>query len=258
MAGDAVTDLAAGVSRLPGGHPVLTTTWVLELPEPEGQEAFLRAAEAIGAERDLSMVSYVEPDMTPGLGWPQALSTSQLSVLRITRWRSARRNRSVRARRPSARLLDPVVGLIRLAAVATQHFAEPLGCGNDGGRVQPTGLPGEALDRADTLTAAITLPLGERDRGRHDATPGSRSATECASPASHGRQRHRRERRTLQAALNAIRVLPTPAVPGAAEPALMVSWVPTGIVSRKPTGRSAAAAHTRMSPWRRRAELTRR
>ena len=95
MAGDAVTDLAAGVSRLQGGHPVLTTSWVLNYLGPEGQQAFLRAAEAIGAQRDLSLVSYEEPDLTPGLGWPQALSTSELSVLRITRWRSARRTDQV-------------------------------------------------------------------------------------------------------------------------------------------------------------------
>ena len=37
----------------------------------------------------------------------------------------------------------------------------------------------------------------------------------------------------------------------AAEPALIVNCVPTGIVSRSPDGRSAAAAHTRRSPCRR-------
>ena len=37
----------------------------------------------------------------------------------------------------------------------------------------------------------------------------------------------------------------------AAEPARMVSWEPTGIVSRRPLGRSAAATQTRWSPWRR-------
>ena len=31
----------------------------------------------------------------------------------------------------------------------------------------------------------------------------------------------------------------------------MDNWVPTGIVSRKPMGRSAEATHTRHSPWRR-------
>ncbi len=37
----------------------------------------------------------------------------------------------------------------------------------------------------------------------------------------------------------------------AAEPARMVSWEPTGMVSRRPVGRSAAATQTRYSPWRR-------
>ncbi len=93
--GDAVADLADAVSRLGAGHPVVTTSWVLNYLGPRGQAAFERAVGAVGAQRDLSLVSYEQPDLTPGLGWPSGVASWQLSVLRIVRWRSGRRTDDV-------------------------------------------------------------------------------------------------------------------------------------------------------------------
>lgn len=89
--GDAVADLAAAVARLGAGHPVITTSWVLNYLGPQGQADFEHVVERIGAERDLSVVSYEEPDLTPGLEWPRELASSRLSLLRIARWRRGRR-----------------------------------------------------------------------------------------------------------------------------------------------------------------------
>jgi hypothetical protein len=48
--------------------------------------------------------------------------------------------------------------------------------------VEASGLAGEALDGPETLTAAMTLPAGERTGADTDATPASRSATDWAQP----------------------------------------------------------------------------
>ena len=97
----------------------------------------------------------------------------------------------------------------------------------------------------DTDTAAMTLPEGERTGAETDATPCSRSPTLCAQP--------RRRTPASAAALNEALWRPRCMRSGsshasricAADPAPMVSWLPTGTVSRSPDGRSAAATHTR-------------
>ncbi len=97
----------------------------------------------------------------------------------------------------------------------------------------------------------MILPLGERTGAETEATPCSRSPTDCAQP--------RRRMPDSAAAENAAFWRPRCMRSGsshasstwAAEPARMVSCEPTGIVSRRPEGRSAAATQTRMSPWRR-------
>lgn len=122
IAGDAVVDLAATVSRLKAGHPVITTTWVLNyLPESQ-QSAFWEQLNEIGRAQDLSWVAYEAPEHTPGLEWPPSHAEQSLSALRVVTWRGGRRN-------------DQVVGLghphgywlewgegSALTAIATQHL----------------------------------------------------------------------------------------------------------------------------------------
>jgi hypothetical protein len=91
-AGDAVTDLPAAVAALGPGHLVLTTSWVLNYLGEAGQRAFLAVADAIGASRDVSLVSFEAPNLTPGLGWPAEFANQDLSVLRVFRWRDGRRS----------------------------------------------------------------------------------------------------------------------------------------------------------------------
>ena len=89
-------------------------------------------------------------------------------------------------------------------------------------------------------TAAMTRPEGERTGADTEATPGSRSPTLCAQP--------RRRTPDSAVAVNAAPCRPRCSRSGsshasstwAAEPARMDSVAPTGIESRRPTGRSAA------------------
>src|SRR5215218_8149891 len=97
----------------------------------------------------------------------------------------------------------------------------------------------------DTLTAAMTLPDGERTGAETEATPGSRSPTEWAQPRRRTAARATAEKR-LPRSPRCIRSGSSHANSTcAADPALMVSWVPTGTLSRKPDIRSAVATHTR-------------
>jgi hypothetical protein len=103
----------------------------------------------------------------------------------------------------------------------------------------------------DTDTAATTLPVCDRTGADTDATPGSRSPTDCAQP-----------RRRTTASIDALKRAPwSPRCmrsgsshasnTWAAEPASIVRVDPTGIVSRRPLGRSEAATQIRRSPCRR-------
>ena len=91
----------------------------------------------------------------------------------------------------------------------------------------------------------MILPEGDRIGADTEATPCSRSPTDCAHP--------RRRMPASAVAENAAFCSPRCIRSGsshasstwAAEPARMVSCDPTGIVSRSPEGRSAAATHTR-------------
>jgi hypothetical protein len=97
VAGDAVTDLEVTLGRLGAGHPVVTTSWVLNYLGPQGQSAFASALSATGAVRDLSWVMYESPEVTPGLDWPQSVAAESLSVLRVVRWRKGQRQESLLA-----------------------------------------------------------------------------------------------------------------------------------------------------------------
>lgn len=86
MTGDAVDDLTRAVGALTEGHPVITTSWVLNYLAPARRVEFVQALEELGRKRDLSWVSYESPTATPELGWPAAVAESDLTVLRVVSW----------------------------------------------------------------------------------------------------------------------------------------------------------------------------
>jgi len=98
ITGDAIDDLATAVANLGPGHPILTTSWVLNYLGEDGQRRFLKVVDELGRRRDLSLVSYEAPNLTPGLEWPQELAQEDLSVLRLIRWRNGRRVDTVLAK----------------------------------------------------------------------------------------------------------------------------------------------------------------
>jgi len=96
--GDAVDDLPQAIARLGPGHPVLTTSWVLNYLGEAGQRQFMQAADELGCSRDMSLVCYEAPNLTPGLDWPQDQAAEDLSVLRLFTWRDRRRSDAVLAK----------------------------------------------------------------------------------------------------------------------------------------------------------------
>jgi hypothetical protein len=63
-----------------------------------GQRRFLKAMDEIGRHRELSLISYEAPNLTPGLDWPASLAAEDLSVLRLFSWRDGRRTDTVLAK----------------------------------------------------------------------------------------------------------------------------------------------------------------
>ncbi|HAM44409.1 MAG TPA: hypothetical protein DCM67_05230 [Propionibacteriaceae bacterium] len=122
VAGDAVADLAAMVSRLDAGHPVITTSWVLNyLPVPQ-QSAFWKQLNEIGQRQDVSWVAYEAPELTSGLAWPTSLGQQSLSALRVVRWRNGARDDQVLGLgHPHGYWLEWVEGSA-LTTIATQHL----------------------------------------------------------------------------------------------------------------------------------------
>lgn len=95
IAGDAVADLVPAIGRLGPGHPVVTTSWVLNYLPTEGQAGFLHELDRLGRGRDLSWVSFESPSAAPALDWPPDLAGVDHSVLRLVRWRSGTRSDAV-------------------------------------------------------------------------------------------------------------------------------------------------------------------
>ena len=71
MTGDAVDDVAPLV-RAVAGHalPVVVATWALAYLDAERQAAFVGVLDALGSERDLSLVFAEQPERVPGLPVP--------------------------------------------------------------------------------------------------------------------------------------------------------------------------------------------
>jgi hypothetical protein len=90
--GDAVDDLAEAVASLAGGgHPVITTSWVLCYLTPERQQAWREEVERLGAGTDLSWVWAEAPARVDILPVPADVAASETTTLGITTWRDGKR-----------------------------------------------------------------------------------------------------------------------------------------------------------------------
>lgn len=91
--GDAVNDVAAIVERVAEvGHPVITTSWVMNYLTAEARVAFIRELDRMSATTDISMVYAESPALCPELpGIPPATGAEQPTAVVIVRWRGGRR-----------------------------------------------------------------------------------------------------------------------------------------------------------------------
>lgn len=89
--GDAVDSLANAVERArEHGHPVVTTSWVLNYLSAERRSEFVDVLDRIGATSDLSWVIAESPKETPELPG-HADSDELITVISLVTWRTGRR-----------------------------------------------------------------------------------------------------------------------------------------------------------------------
>ncbi len=89
--GDAVDDLADAVTRAcEHGHPVITTSWVLNYLSPERRIEFVEALDHIGSTLNLSWVIAESPQETPELPG-HAGSDELITVITLVTWRRGHR-----------------------------------------------------------------------------------------------------------------------------------------------------------------------
>lgn len=87
VAGDAVEDLRSHLEEASAhGHPVVTTSWVLNYLSPDRRRAFVDQLNDIGSAVDLSWVIAESPRDTPELPGHEA-STEDITVISLVRWR---------------------------------------------------------------------------------------------------------------------------------------------------------------------------
>ena len=97
--GDIVDDLAAAVDAVVGGgHPVVTTSWVLCYLERDRQLAWLAEMERLGSGTDLSWVWAEAPSRVGVLPVAPQLADSESTILGLTRWRHGVRTDTTLAR----------------------------------------------------------------------------------------------------------------------------------------------------------------
>lgn len=91
--GDAVDDLGTVVAEARrAGHPVVTTSWVLNYLTADGRRAFVDRLDALATEGDMSWVIAESPAETDGLPVPTSHPPEGLTVVSVVRWRNGRRN----------------------------------------------------------------------------------------------------------------------------------------------------------------------
>lgn len=89
--GDALSDLSVALERSrQHGHPVVTTTWVLNYLSSEDRLAFVAELDRLGSIFDLSWVIAESPRETPELPVP-TIGEEDITVLSLITWRGGRR-----------------------------------------------------------------------------------------------------------------------------------------------------------------------
>lgn len=89
--GDAVDDLDAAVRRArQHGHPVVTTSWVLNYLPSERRIRFVDTLDSLGASDDLSWIIAESPHETPELPG-HGDSDEDITVITLVTWRGGRR-----------------------------------------------------------------------------------------------------------------------------------------------------------------------
>lgn len=89
--GDAVDDVAQAIERAAQhGHPVVTTSWVLNYLSSERRIAFVNELNRIGSERDLSWIIGESPYETPELPGHGG-SDELITVITLVTWRQGQR-----------------------------------------------------------------------------------------------------------------------------------------------------------------------
>lgn len=92
LPGDAVDTLGEAVDSIrPHGHPIVTTSWVLNYLSDHRRSVFVDRLEAHAREGDLTWVAAESPAETPGLPIATTTPPEVLTVVSIVRWRSGRR-----------------------------------------------------------------------------------------------------------------------------------------------------------------------
>ena len=87
--GDAVANVAALVDEVAAfGHPLVTTSWILNYLPEAGQRAFVAELDNVGGRRDLSWVVAEAPAQTPGLPIP---GDDEITVISVVTWRDGKR-----------------------------------------------------------------------------------------------------------------------------------------------------------------------
>lgn len=90
--GDAVDSVAGGVERARDhGHPVVTTSWVLNYLSPERRFDFVDTLDRLGSTSDLSWVIAESPKETPELPG-HADSDELITVISLVTWRAGHRS----------------------------------------------------------------------------------------------------------------------------------------------------------------------
>lgn len=89
--GDAVTNVGALIDEVAAfGHPMVTTSWILNYLPEAGQRAFVAELNKIGSRRDVSWVVAESPGQTPGLPIPTT-GVEEITVISLVTWRSGER-----------------------------------------------------------------------------------------------------------------------------------------------------------------------
>ena len=179
--GDAVADSAALIAELGRrGHPVLTTSWVMNYLTPDERREFVAALDRAAAEQDVSWVYAENPALCPELpgGEVQGDDPNLPTSLVLVRWRGRSTDRRPARPLPSARALD-ALGLTQ--AGQPPDSAAFTWSGTAAGSVRPGGH-GHLHEIGDELLVAGD---GAAARGRRSWW------SPTARPNSRGRRRHR-------------------------------------------------------------------